>query len=472
MQTPERELKLDAPESFVLPDLPGQPLEPRLFTSTYHDTADGRLARARITLRRRVEDGTSRWQLKLPRDDYRLEVEARGGRATAPPAFREALSAVTRGAGLRPVATLRTRREGVRAQDGTALADVVLDVVEVLEGRRVVGGFRELEVELVDGDPATLCTLGKRLRRAGAEKSDGRSKLLRTLGVTPLAAPAPKAPAADHLHAFLQRQLVALLSHDVGVRLGGPPEEVHQFRVATRRLRAALRVASPIVLETWAEPLRDELGWLGDELGRVRDLDVLADRLREQAGELGDDDRAAFEPLLATLEQERAEHAAELGEALRSSRYHDLVAALEAAAAQPAILDAERPAAELARPPFRRLRKALGRLGPDATDEELHRARILAKRARYAAELAQPAAGKRAAKFVRRAKELQDLLGEHQDATVAEERLRRLTVSADPAGALAAGRLVECQRLMKERARAELPAAARRLEQAGAKAWL
>src|SRR5690349_6258785 len=107
MQTPERELKLDAPESFELPELPGRPLEPRLFTSTYHDTPDGRLARAGITLRRRVENGTSRWQLKLPRDDYRLEVEARGGPAPVPPAFQAALSAVTRGAELQPVATLR-----------------------------------------------------------------------------------------------------------------------------------------------------------------------------------------------------------------------------------------------------------------------------------------------------------------------------------------------------------------------------
>jgi len=472
MQTPERELKLEAPESFALPELPGQPLESRLFTSTYYDTPEGRLARSGITLRRRVEDGTSRWQLKLPRDDYRLEIEARGGRATVPPAFREALAGATRGAELQPVATLRTWREGIRAEDGTALADVVLDVVEVLEGRRVVGGFRELEIELVAGEPAALRALGKTLRRAGAAKSDGRSKLLRTLGVAPPVAPAPDAPAAEHLRAFLQRQLVALLSHDAGVRLDGPPEEVHQMRVASRRLRAALRAASPIVLESWADPLRAELGWLGSELGSVRDLDVLAERFRKQAADLGEEDCEAFDPLLAALEEERATRAAALGEALRSSRYHDLVAMLEAAAADPQILDAERPAAELARPPFRRLRKALGRLGPESTDDELHRARILAKRARYAAELAQPSAGKAAAAFIREAKAFQDLLGEHQDSTVAEERLRDLAARADPAGAFAAGRLVERQRLAKERARAGLPAAARRLERAGAKTWL
>jgi CHAD domain-containing protein len=72
---------------------------------------------------------------------------------------------------------------------------------------------------------------------------------------------------------------------------------------------------------------------------------------------------------------------------------------------------------------------------------------------------------------VREAKAFQDVLGEHQDAVVAEARLRELARSADPAAARATGRLVERLHLTRERARAGLPRAWRRLERAGAKAW-
>jgi CHAD domain-containing protein len=471
-QLREQELKLDAPETFNLPELPGEPLASRLFTSTYYDTDDRRLVSAGMTLRRRVEQGKSVWQLKLPRDDYRLEVEAPGGPVGPPAALADALVAVARGGGFAPVATLRTRREGVRvAEDGSALADVVLDHVSILDGRRTVGEFREVEVELLDGGPGTLRTLGKDLRRAGATIGDGRSKLARTLALDPPVSLDPKAPAADHLEAFLRQRLVSLLSHDAGVRLGGPPEELHQLRVASRRLRAALRAATPIVLRSWAEPLRVELGWLGTELGKVRDLDVLTERLRAQAAELDHADGEAFEPVLDSLERERTERAAELAETLRSPRYLELVAELERAVAAPQILDRKRPVRELARSPFRRLGKAVAALGDDPTDAELHRVRILGKRARYAAELAEAAEGKTAAKFVRAAKEFQDVLGEHQDSAVAEERLRELARDAESAAALAAGRLVERQRAARAQARAGLPRAWSRLERAGAKAW-
>jgi CYTH domain len=72
--TVEYERKLDAPAGFRLPPLGGRPLEPRLFTSVYHDVPGGSLAAAGITLRRRVEHGRGVWQLKLPSDDARLEL--------------------------------------------------------------------------------------------------------------------------------------------------------------------------------------------------------------------------------------------------------------------------------------------------------------------------------------------------------------------------------------------------------------
>jgi inorganic triphosphatase YgiF len=170
-ETLERELKLEPGGGFAMPPLPGEPLEPRLFTSTYYDTPPRSLARCGITLRRRVENGLSRWQLKLPREAARAELEAAGGPA-GPPREIEALLAVhLRYGPLLPVATLRTRRVGVRVVSGKrSLAEVVLDSVDVLDAGHAAGAFAEIEVELVDGDESDLDRLSRALRRAGAHR--------------------------------------------------------------------------------------------------------------------------------------------------------------------------------------------------------------------------------------------------------------------------------------------------------------
>jgi len=86
---------------------------------------------------------------------------------------------------------------------------------------------------------------------------------------------------------------------------------------------------------------------------------------------------------------------------------------------------------------------------------------------RYAAEFAEPDLGNRAKHVAERATTLQDVLGEHQDAIVAEARLRELLPKAPSSGAaFAAGRLVERERARKAAARAALPKAWRRLERA------
>ena len=78
--TLERELKLTAESSFELPSFDGEPLATRTFTSMYHDTSDGRLIEAGITMRRRVENRRSAWQLKLPSSEGRIELETPGAK--------------------------------------------------------------------------------------------------------------------------------------------------------------------------------------------------------------------------------------------------------------------------------------------------------------------------------------------------------------------------------------------------------
>src|SRR5438094_507855 len=203
--TCERELKLDVDGSFELPALKGEALPNRTFTSTYHDTPARSLLRAGITLRRRLENGKSLWQLKLPRsDDARSELEEPGGPGRVPKALASLLAAHVRHGAFEPVATLRTRRAGVRVLDGERrVADVTVDNVDVLDAGRAAGGFVELEVELVEGDEADLERLGRRLRRAGAKTSNGVPKLYRVLEPPRVNEPAADASLREHLRHLL-----------------------------------------------------------------------------------------------------------------------------------------------------------------------------------------------------------------------------------------------------------------------------
>ena len=93
------------------------------------------------------------------------------------PDLRALLVAHLRDGDLEPVATLRTRRAGVRVEDGgRAIADVTLDSVAVLDAGRSTGGFAEVEIELVDGDEADLgASAGRCGARARAAPTAARS---------------------------------------------------------------------------------------------------------------------------------------------------------------------------------------------------------------------------------------------------------------------------------------------------------
>ena len=464
--TLEREVKLQPPEGFDLSGLEGERREPRLFDSTYYDTDDRRLAREGVTLRRRVEDGVGAWQLKLPKGAARLELELEGDDAV-PARAVSLLVGLTRRRPLVPVACLRTQRQTLAVQhNGSVLAEVVLDGVSVLEGERVAGGFEELEIELFDGGDDDLRRLEKLLRGVGAKDAPSSSKLARVLGVEP---PRPAkldsgASPVEALRAALRDQLSLILTHDPGTRLGTDAEDLHQLRVATRRLRAFLRASRSFVDQQWAEELRAELGWLGSELGRVRDLDVLIEHLREESASLERDETKAFRPVLTALGRERGRQRRTLLRGLESDRYLALLDRLETV--EPPILEAEITLETIWRREFRRLRRAMKELGPAPVDAVLHSARIHAKRARYAAELARPALGKRAVPFLDAAKELQDVLGIHQDAVVAEQVLRD-SVADQPAAGVAVGRLIERERQRRVEMRSTYRAAWKQLDRAG-----
>jgi CHAD domain-containing protein len=450
----EREVKLDPGASFALPELPGRPLDARVFTSTYYDSPPRSLARSGITLRRRVENGLSRWQLKIPREQGRDELEAPGGPAGPPPELAKLLKAHARHGKLVPVATLRTHRSGVRVADGErSLADVTFDAVDILDNGHAAGSFAELEVELVDGDDADLDRLARRLRRAGARRTDGQPKLLRVLDLADEPAPGVSAGVGEQLRFLLGRSLHELESQDPGVRLGEDPEALHRFRVATRRARGVIRSTAPLSDGALA-PLDAELKWLTGLLGPVRDLDVLLERLQIEARGLAVD-RKGGEQIVAMLQEAREEARDVLLAGLGSARYMRLLASFEAAPAALGQIDEAARLGPLGAAAFAKLRKTADRLAEEPSGEELHALRVRGKRARYAAELAGLDGDARIARFVRAARDLQDVLGEHQDAVVAEQWIR--TVSHRFSTATAAGRLIEREHERRRLARAAYP---------------
>jgi CHAD domain-containing protein len=362
----------------------------------------------------------------------------------------------------------------VRGGDGP-VADVVVDSVVALNGRRVSQHLYELEVELLDGSDKDLERIEGLLRDAGAQAGDQRPKVFQVLGLAlpvPVVPAPPTAPPMEQVTALLQTQVTLLLAHDPGTRLGTDEEALHQMRVATRRLRAYLRAARPMLAPDWVSNVRTELAWLGSTLGPVRDLDVLLRHLDKECAALHPPERRAVERLLQALKRERAAARIVLLQDLECDRYLALLERLEACAQSPGVVDATVSLADIAGAEFKTLRRAMQESGPDASDNLLHHIRIQGKRARYAAELSERSVGKPATRFLRQAQALQDLLGEHHDAVVTEQRLRKLLGQArGKFTAFAVGRLVERQCERRRSARARLPNVWAKLEKRGQKAW-
>jgi CHAD domain-containing protein len=444
----EREVKLAAPPAFALPDLEDlaaavetSPVDERRLETVYYDTPDLRLARWGANLRIRQGEG---WTLKLPSTSSgpaltRRELEFPGDAGRPPDAAVALVIAYVRRATLVPVASLSTlrRRVQLKNREGTLLAEVVDDDVSVIQGLRVQSRFREVEVELKDPSAERLLDpILARLRGAGAADEDQASKLERALGARATAVPevdpvalTPSSTAGDLVRHAIAVSAASLMRHDPGVRLGDDPEDVHRARVATRRLRSQLRSFRTLLDTEWAEALREDLRWLGAGLGSVRDRQVMAQRVRSRTSALAEDDALTVADLSAELHAESEEARSRLVLDMRSDRYLDLIERLIEASRAPALTAEAQQRAEVvvpavARRDWKQLRKGITALPDQPADPELHRIRILAKRMRYAAEAAEPIAGKVATRCAAAAAALQDVLGDHQDSVTVQQWLR------------------------------------------------
>src|SRR5262245_44331743 len=267
----------------------------------YFHTTDLRLAKRGITLRRRSGGDDAGWHLKLPVSaDARVEMrEPLGAQAAVVPAsLLTFVLAYTRGAPLQPIARITTSRRQRRLldADGVVLADVAADGVtartlEALGEPAASQSWREVEVELSAADLTLLDDADEALTAAGFVRSRSSSKLANLLAERLLPGSREPVGEADRatkpgvgrkvelsagaaLHAYLRTQVETLLSYDGRVRVD-EPDAVHQMRVATRRLRSALREFAELLDPTVIGDLDEELRWLAGVLGEVRDIEVL-----------------------------------------------------------------------------------------------------------------------------------------------------------------------------------------------------
>jgi CHAD domain-containing protein len=240
----------------------------------------------------------------------------------------------------------------------------------------------------------------------------------------------------DLVACYVAEQCRVLIEAESQLRAGEPV--IHSTRVAVRRLRSTLRTCAELFDETRAEQLEPELVWWAGILGAVRDLDILAERMDHRLAGLPAELVLGPVPNTITgeISAQRQDNFKEVIEALDSSRYRELVIELHRwQGSAPFTEVAEVEAAEVNRYVKRagkkfdkRLEQAAEacRVGDEGADELLHRSRKAGKRHRYVAELAQPVWGPKADKIVDRRKNLQDVLGDHQDSLVAAAFLREL----------------------------------------------
>ncbi|QIN77790.1 CHAD domain-containing protein [Rubrobacter marinus] len=244
--------------------------------------------------------------------------------------------------------------------------------------------------------------------------------------------------------AVLRRQFGVMRAHEPGTRLGEDPEELHDMRVATRRLRAAMKLFQDALPER-SRWLREELRFFAGVLGDVRDLDVQIEEVQGLTGNGDLEEDEALAAIVSALGERRVEARGRMLEALDSERFERFEASFAemlrrgphgagspeatrngSSGADVPVLEA---APEILGRRYRRWRKAAAGLDEGSPPEEFHDLRKKGKRLRYALEFFSGVYGEEATgSLVGPLKSVQDSLGRHQDVIVAADLLREIAV--------------------------------------------
>ncbi|ODU46480.1 CYTH and CHAD domain-containing protein [uncultured Aquimonas sp.] len=420
--------------------------------SVYYD--DDALEVTRRGLALRLRKRGRRWlQTLKTRGESQAGLHSRGEFETAAPGGAldlDALAALEgaaelveplRALELKPLFATEFRRTHVplKLADG-GRAELAFDLGEIRAGDQV-DPICEIEIELLEGSSSEVFTLARELLQLASLKLDNRSKaqrgfaLLAPLALEPARAKAPalegSMPAQRASARLLGAALEQLESNEAGLIAADDPEFLHQARVALRRLRALLRLFSPLLTLAEIEALKPRLRALGQALGACRDWDVLCTETlpRVRSGMTRPD---ALDPLAQAVREQRLGAQVAVRACLAERDYTDLKLALgslivELAQAAPA--DApllEDFAREQLQRAARKVRKRHQAHDANCIDS-LHGLRIEVKKLRYACDVLGSVFGERKQRrYVRHLSELQQLLGDFNDAAIARQRVDSL----------------------------------------------
>ena len=420
----------------------------------YLDTVDWRLHRAASTLRIRSAGRRSEATLKSKGtlvDGLRDRRELTEPLASADPEAVKALPgevgrtvrALAGRRRLRPLFEIRNHRDVYAVTvDGSKVGELSLDDTSIPIAPGRPARLQRVEIEVEPGAVEAVGPFVEELKSATGLRPAVASKFQAGLLAAGLVPPAPddlgpivigdQVTVGELAFGVLRTQFAIFLEREPASRLGEDLEGVHQMRVATRRMRAAMSLFRE-ALPVRAERLREELRWIAGVLGEVRDLDVQLEQLAQWETDLPAEDVAGLERLVGHLRERHADARAAMLEALDSRRYERLTAGMtdllrrgplrrSAASRMPALVAAP----DLVRRRFRPVRKRGDAIRQSSPPEDFHALRIRCKRLRYAIEFLSPLAPKQSDKLIRRLVLVQDCLGEHQDAQVAMQRLREM----------------------------------------------
>jgi CHAD domain-containing protein len=435
---------------------------------TYYDTDDWRFYRAGYALRVRNTDGAVEATMKslTPAEgSLRMRREISEPLSDDNPATLRKASGPVGGRSrtlvgereLRPLFSIETRRQGFAlllegsadgSQSDVRIGEISLDTSKIPLGEETASltrveveagigmaptpdlpGFVDEMQSALDLTPASTSKYETGLYASGLNpegNSDlGPTRIDRSMSLGEVA------------FAVLRRQFAEMLDHEPGTRLGEDPEELHDMRVPTRRMRAAMKVFEGALPER-AGWLREELRWVAHALGEVRDLDVQIERFQAWKGEADEEDSGFLDRILTITHKRREEARKNMLETFDSVRYERLLSSFAemlrlgpAAELELAQTNGKDEAVTAAAPAlvsdrYRKWRKAAKRLDENSTPEAFHDVRKKGKRLRYTLEFVSDVYGKPVQKLVKPLKALQDDLGDHQDAVVTTEYLREL----------------------------------------------
>jgi triphosphatase len=436
------------------------PMRTTQVSSTYYDTPGHELAAAGVALRvRRAGDrwlqtvkgsggaaaGLHRraeyeWSLAQPRVDAAKLAQT---------PWRKLFAQHARSC--KPVFATAFRRSAqpLAFADGTR-ATLCLDVGEIRAGRRHQP-LTEIEIELSQGNPARLfelattlvsdlparVTVASKAQRGYALAGQSEAQPRRAREV-PLAAD----NAATAAIATVGADCIAQIETNAeGMLASDDPEFLHQLRVGWRRLRSLLKLAALLAPPERVAPLEQELDWVGAALGPARDYDVFATQtLPALAAQFRRERDIAN--LRARVARKRRQLRGVAREVLASTRFQQLLLALGAF-----LLELEQgqtaetagvPARDWVRPllaerdrKLRRRARHLHRLD----SAERHRARVAAKKVRYAAEFFRTLfPSKRTEAYIAALAKLQSALGRLNDLAVADRLLAEVIPAPSDTG--------------------------------------